>query len=684
MECEGQVTSEVSSELKPKWGLEFDCYEDVFNFYNMYAAKAGFGIRCSTTRTCTFTGEVTRKEYVCCKRQRGCTRTGCKAKLAILKVNEKNKYIVVGFNEVHNHDMTTVDKVHLLKSHRNLTESTKAYGAHMSKVNIPVHKQVSLLEVQVGGLENVGFVRRDVYNYARDVRGEVIGHDAQLLKEHFLAEQGKNESFYFNMEVDSEGRMGNVFWADARSRRAYGFFGDVVVFDTTFNTNCYGMVFALLLGVNNHRQTVLFGCAFLTSETTDSFVWLFEEFKKAMPGEPPKMIITDQDAAMSKAIALTLPTTFHRYCIWHILNKFMEKPGIGECFSEMCKGIWGMDTKEEFDAKWDEIVTSNGLKDHENWVPSYVKHVFSAGMSSSQRAESCHAFFKQYINRKNTLMEFIVRFERAVGSQRHKELMADRVDTNEKPPLPFRTPMQHQMARIYTREILEMFEREDFRSLLCLFELVEQDETQCRYKVSERVNPGVTRMKELVHDKDANKAYCSCKGFEFWGIPCRHILAFLRMKQVEHLPDNYIVKRWLQSAKCGVVYDKNDKEVKDCVDGLVFVKRSKLCKVAGEFIDSALLCDEGFEMLENSFDDIRGKLTRLLSSRVRVEEEPNGEVGTSSSQVRIKDPHRVKPKGHARRVKGQKEKAAEGHKRRCSECRKTDHDRRSCPKLVSG
>ncbi|CAB4303919.1 unnamed protein product [Prunus armeniaca] len=116
--------------------------------------------------------------------------------------------------------------------------------------------------------------------------------------------------------------------------------------------------------------------------------------------------------------------------------------------------------------------------------------------------------------------------------------MADHVDNNKKPPLPFKTPMQHQMGRIYAREILEMFEREDFRSLLCLFELVEQDETQCRYKVSERVNPGVTRMKELVHDKDADKAYCSCKGFEFWGILCWHILAFLRMKQVEHLSDN--------------------------------------------------------------------------------------------------------------------------------------------------
>ncbi|CAL2247541.1 unnamed protein product [Prunus armeniaca] len=200
-----------------------------------------------------------------------------------------------------------------------------------------------------------------------------------------------------------------------------------------------------------------------------------------MLSEPPKVIITDQDATMSKAIDVTLPTTFHRYFIWHILNKITEKPGIGECFSEMCKCIWGMDKKKEFDAKWEEIITNNGLLDHawlrsihamrENWVPSYVKHVFSAGMSSSQRAESYHSFFKQYIHRKNTLMEFIVRFKRALASQRHKELMTDHVDNNEKPPLLFQTPMQHQMGCIYTREILEMLEREDFRSLLCLFDL---------------------------------------------------------------------------------------------------------------------------------------------------------------------------------------------------------------------
>ncbi|CAB4263818.1 unnamed protein product [Prunus armeniaca] len=113
MECEGQATLEVSSKLKPKLGPEFDCCDDVFNFYNIYVAKAGFGIRCSTTRTCTLTGEVTRKEYVCCKQGYSLTST------------------VSRFNEEHNHDMTTADKVHLLRSHRNLTGAWVKRGLGM-------------------------------------------------------------------------------------------------------------------------------------------------------------------------------------------------------------------------------------------------------------------------------------------------------------------------------------------------------------------------------------------------------------------------------------------------------------------------------------------------------------------------------------------------------------------------
>ena len=40
------------------------------------------------------------------------------------------------------------------------------------------------------------------------------------------------------------------------------------MFDTTYNTNKYGMIFAHLIGVNHHCQTIVFGCALLSDEKT--------------------------------------------------------------------------------------------------------------------------------------------------------------------------------------------------------------------------------------------------------------------------------------------------------------------------------------------------------------------------------------------------------------------------------
>ncbi|XP_039117870.1 uncharacterized protein LOC120253638 [Dioscorea cayenensis subsp. rotundata] len=56
--------------------------------------------------------------------------------------------------------------------------------------------------------------------------------------------------------MDEEGRLKNVFWADARSIAAYEAFGDVISFDTTYLTNKYDMPFAPFVGVNHHGQTV--------------------------------------------------------------------------------------------------------------------------------------------------------------------------------------------------------------------------------------------------------------------------------------------------------------------------------------------------------------------------------------------------------------------------------------------
>lgn len=61
------------------------------------------------------------------------------------------------------------------------------------------------------------------------------------------------------------------------------------------------MIFAPITRVNHHGRSVMLGCGFLPNETTESFVWLFQQRLAAMPGEPPKAIMTDQDMAMTRA-----------------------------------------------------------------------------------------------------------------------------------------------------------------------------------------------------------------------------------------------------------------------------------------------------------------------------------------------------------------------------------------------
>ncbi|KAF7151437.1 hypothetical protein RHSIM_Rhsim02G0184800 [Rhododendron simsii] len=140
------------------------------------------------------------------------------------------EFVVTQFSEGHNHPLTMPRKRHFLRSHRQVSIAHKALTQQLAAANVSTSQQMTVLELQVGG-------------------------------------------------------------------------------------------------VNHHGQTTLFGCAFLCDETTESFEWLFKEFLKAMPRPPLKMIITDQDPAMTKAIANALPNTFHRYCIWHIVSKFSEKLG---------------------------------------------------------------------------------------------------------------------------------------------------------------------------------------------------------------------------------------------------------------------------------------------------------------------------------------------------------------------
>jgi hypothetical protein len=85
------------------------------------------------------------------------------------------------------------------------------------------------------------------------------------------------------------------------------------------------MKFVPFTRVNHHLQSIFLGA--MADEKIESYVWLFQIFLKAMGQVPPHLIITYEDASMKVSIAQVLPTTIHRFCMWHIMDKVPEKVG---------------------------------------------------------------------------------------------------------------------------------------------------------------------------------------------------------------------------------------------------------------------------------------------------------------------------------------------------------------------
>lgn len=194
--------------------------------------------------------------------------------------------------------------------------------------NIPTALIMATLGDLHGELGNLTYTARDVANIRTKLRNEVSLNDMAKTMEYFEKLHAESPRFFYAKLEDENKAVRALFWVDGRTREAYKKFKDCVFFDTTFCTNRYDMPFAPIVGINNHMQTIMFGCALIPDEKIETFKWVFEKWMDAMGHDPPGCIMTDQDQAMSKAISMVFPGIVHRCCKWHVLKIAKEKLGM--------------------------------------------------------------------------------------------------------------------------------------------------------------------------------------------------------------------------------------------------------------------------------------------------------------------------------------------------------------------
>ncbi|KAF5476175.1 hypothetical protein F2P56_007910 [Juglans regia] len=369
---EAEGTNQVSDDEgveEPKPGMEFATDKEFMAYYKRYTKQQGFSV--IIQRTKREADESAKYLTIGCarggkyhpsrsniSRSRPTTKTDCMARINTHLV--KSVWVVTTVEIAHNHSTFSLQKFRFFRSYKCLDEYSQMILDFNERASIRMNNNFGAIVADARG----DFQEKDCRNFmnkARQLRLGKGGGDALI--DYFKRMRLIND-------VDEDLRIINVFWTDARSRATYEYFGDVITFNTTYLTNKYGIPFAPFVGVNHHGQSILLGVDLISSEDTATFVWLFRTWLQCMDDRAPKAIITDQDRAMKSAIALKYDQG--------------DNASLQELYNE-----------------------------RSFWVPTYLKGLFWASMSITQRFESMNAFFDGFVHSGMTLKEFVDQFDNA-------------------------------------------------------------------------------------------------------------------------------------------------------------------------------------------------------------------------------------------------------------------------------
>lgn len=574
----------------PTVGLEFDSFEEAYDFYNFYAKQQGFGIRVSNSWFRSKRKERYRAKLSCssagfkkkseANNPRPETRTGCPAMVVIRLVDSK-RWRIVEVELEHNHQVSPQIK-RFYKSHKKMiiaAQKAQPPPEPVTEVHTIKLYRSAVMDSGCNGYSN--FSEREGTNSVDHSKHlEPKEGDAHAVYNYFCRMKLTNPNFFYLMDLDDDGSLRNVFWADARSRAAYCYFCDTVAIDTTCLANKYEIPLISFVGVNHHGQSILLGCGFLGNESVDYFIWILRAWLKCMLGCPPRVIITDQCKPLQTAISEVIPNARHCYCLWYIMQRVPEKLGGLKGYEAMKrqlnKAVYNSLKIAEFETSWAEMIKCHGLGDnkwlqtlHEErqlWVPVYLKDTFFAGMVPIHENEGVIAFFDGYVHKHTSFKEFVDKYDLALHRKRMKEVTADVESANSSYELKTRCNFEVQLSKVYTKEVFRRFQSEVEGMYSCFnTRQVNVNGAIITYIVKERVEVGANekevRSYEVLYETSQVDIRCICSLFNYKGYLCRHALNVLNYNGVEEIPSRYILPRWSKDFKRRYLLDHNSSNI---------------------------------------------------------------------------------------------------------------------------
>lgn len=631
LDCQNDFSEGRKEFVAPAVGMEFESYDDAYNYYICYAKEVGFRVRVKNS----WFKRNSREKYgavLCCSSQgfkrikdinhmRKETRTGCPAMIR-MRLAESQRWRILEVTLEHNHMLGA--KTH--KSGKKMGSGTKRKSLPSSDAEVQTIKLYRALVIDAGGNGNLNSSAIDDRTFSEfSNKLNIRKGDTQAIYNFLCRMQLTNPNFFYLMDFNDEGNLRNAFWVDARSRAACGYFGDVIYFDNTCLSNKYEIPLVAFVGINHHGQSVLLGCGLLAGETMESYIWLFRAWVTCMSGCSPKTIITDRCKALQSAIVEVFPRSHHCFGLSLIMKKVPEKLGGLHNYDAIRKALFKAvyETLKviEFEAAWGYMIQRFGVSDHEwlhslyedrvRWAPIYLKDIFFAGMSASHPGEGISPFFDRYVYKQTPLKEFLDKYELALNKNHTEESFADIESRSSSPLLKTRCSFELQLSRMYTREIFTKFQFEVEEMYSCFGTTqLHVDGPIIIFLVKERVLIEGSRREikdfEVLYSRTAGEVRCICSRFNFCGYLCRHALCVLNFNGVEEIPHKYILSRWKKDYKRLYIPDHSSGSTADDTDHIQW--SNQLFRSALQVVEEGIISLDHYNVALQAFEESLNKV----------------------------------------------------------------------------
>uniref|UniRef100_A0A0A8YGB2 Protein FAR1-RELATED SEQUENCE n=1 Tax=Arundo donax TaxID=35708 RepID=A0A0A8YGB2_ARUDO len=132
-----------------------------------------------------------------------------------------------------------------MDSHGSIDQATKDMVRFLRENNVSLSCVNCILGSIYGSMSDVPISKKKLRTVCNKLAKDQHADDIQKTMELFREMKAEDPDFDFVVDLDNENRVRSLMWCNGRSHRMYSHFGEVVTFDTTYQTNSYDMPFGM-------------------------------------------------------------------------------------------------------------------------------------------------------------------------------------------------------------------------------------------------------------------------------------------------------------------------------------------------------------------------------------------------------------------------------------------------------